>query len=225
MARRRVFLVLAVLLSAGLAGSCGRQAGARAADAPGGPVAGPGEDVAFVKVPNPLSGENPTYPVKPQAVPEPGKPFKDAQFQTTLTRVTRAKGLRHEYARFDPFNRALEPVRLVQVGQIHDQHGHDQPGGDNGPAGSDATGGRSLARFGWRLFGLTQRDVRAGRLDQHHRRARRSHVRRSQTLGQDRLIPGNSLEAGPSIIRYHYMTRFVERRIIEQPQPVNGATE
>jgi hypothetical protein len=74
----------------------------------------------FVEVPDPLSGNNPTYPLISRPVPEPGKPFKDARFQTTLTRVTQGKGMRHEYARFDPFNadHSMIVLPLVESGDF-----------------------------------------------------------------------------------------------------------
>ena len=58
----------------------------------------------LVKVPNPTSGDNPTYPLVPQALPQAGKSFQDARFKTALVRVTEERGLRHEYSRHDPFN-------------------------------------------------------------------------------------------------------------------------
>jgi hypothetical protein len=63
-------------------------------------------DFSFVEVPDPLSGDNPLYPLQAKDVPETGKSFKDYHFATKLTRVTRINGIegRHEYSRFDPFN-------------------------------------------------------------------------------------------------------------------------
>ncbi len=60
----------------------------------------------FVEVPDPLSGDNPTYPLIPRNVPVIGESFHDLQFGTVLTRVTQIDGTsgRHEYSRFDPFN-------------------------------------------------------------------------------------------------------------------------
>jgi hypothetical protein len=62
------------------------------------------KDFSFTEVPNPLSGKNPTYFIKDQEVPVCGKSFRDQYFKTQITRVTEQKGIRHEYARFDPFN-------------------------------------------------------------------------------------------------------------------------
>ncbi len=63
-------------------------------------------DFSFVEVPDPLSGDNPLYPLQEMNVPEIGKPFKDYHFSTKLIRVTKTDGIesRHEYSRFDPFN-------------------------------------------------------------------------------------------------------------------------
>lgn len=74
----------------------------------------------FVEVPDPLSGDNPTYPLNPRSVPEAGKPFRDAHFQTTLMRVTQGKGMRHEYSRFDPFSvdHSMIVLPLVESGDF-----------------------------------------------------------------------------------------------------------
>jgi ketosteroid isomerase-like protein len=74
-----------------------------------------GGGASFVAVPNPLSGENPRHPLVPRGVPEVGKPFRDARFGTTLTRVTQRPGLRHEYARYDPFNKDQSRIVLHDV--------------------------------------------------------------------------------------------------------------
>ncbi len=62
------------------------------------------DDFTFVEVPEPLSGDNPRYPLIPRDVPAPGESFYDLRFGTILTRVVQTQGLRHEYSRFDPFN-------------------------------------------------------------------------------------------------------------------------
>ncbi len=59
----------------------------------------------FVEVPDPLSGDNPRYPLGAADVPAPGESFTDAAFGIPQTRVVQTEGLRHEYARLDPFNR------------------------------------------------------------------------------------------------------------------------
>ncbi|MBU4232930.1 MAG: hypothetical protein L6277_11660 [Desulfobacterales bacterium] len=58
----------------------------------------------FIKVPNPLSGDNPIYPLIARTVPAPGQSFTDSRFSTVQTRITQSSTLRHEYSRFDPFN-------------------------------------------------------------------------------------------------------------------------
>ena len=59
----------------------------------------------FVEVPDPLSGDNPRYPLAPVEPPAPGQSLTDARFGTTMTRVGQTERLRHEYSRHDPFNR------------------------------------------------------------------------------------------------------------------------
>ncbi|MFH1417655.1 MAG: hypothetical protein ABII12_05130 [Planctomycetota bacterium] len=59
---------------------------------------------AFIEVPDPLSGDNPTYPLAPAEVPAPAQSLTDVQFGTTMTRVGQTEKLRHEYSRHDPFN-------------------------------------------------------------------------------------------------------------------------
>jgi len=70
---------------------------------------------SFIRVPNPLSGENPLYPLKAMSTPGIGKPFKDHHFSTKLTRVTQINGIngRHEYSRFDPFNSDKSMIVLL----------------------------------------------------------------------------------------------------------------
>lgn len=58
----------------------------------------------FIAVPNPLSGDNPTYPLIPKTEPTPGQSWTDARFGTVQTRVTQTTTLVQEYSRFDPFN-------------------------------------------------------------------------------------------------------------------------
>jgi hypothetical protein len=58
----------------------------------------------FIGVPNPLSGDNPTYPLIPRAMPTPGQSFTDSRFGTVQTRITQTTTLVQEYSRFDPFN-------------------------------------------------------------------------------------------------------------------------
>jgi len=63
-------------------------------------------DFTFVKVPDPLSGDNPRLVKETPGEPKPGETWRDPVFGTILTRVTRASGDngRHEYSRFDPVN-------------------------------------------------------------------------------------------------------------------------
>lgn len=70
---------------------------------------------SFIPVPDPLSGDNPTYPLITKNVPTVGEPFYDVRFQTVLTRVTQVDGIsgRHEYSRFDPFNCDQSLVALL----------------------------------------------------------------------------------------------------------------
>jgi len=85
-----LFLVtgaIACLALPAVAGSCA------AAEAP-----------PFIRVPDTLSGDNPPYPLPDLKPPKPGQPFTDARFGTSLMQVTQQKGMRHEYARHDPFN-------------------------------------------------------------------------------------------------------------------------
>jgi len=73
----------------------------------------------WVEVPNPLSGENPIYPLALVPVPGPGQSVADTSFHTTQTRVVATEGLRHEYSRFDPFNQdqSMILLQLVAVGE------------------------------------------------------------------------------------------------------------
>jgi hypothetical protein len=71
----------------------------------GGPAApAAAAEAPFVKVPDPLSGDNPRFPLPDLKPPKPGQPFTDPCFKTALVQVTQEKGLRHEYSRHDPFN-------------------------------------------------------------------------------------------------------------------------
>ena len=55
--------------------------------APTGNDNGAGIRVAFVEVPDPLSGDNPTYPLESVDAPGPGESVHDARLGTTQTRV------------------------------------------------------------------------------------------------------------------------------------------
>ncbi len=67
------------------------------------------------EVPEPLSGENPRYPEPRLPYPETGASFSGDPFAAAITRVTEpgAAGGRHEYSRFDPFNRDKSMVVLI----------------------------------------------------------------------------------------------------------------
>lgn len=88
----------------------------------------------FIKVPKPLSGNNPVYHLIPRAVPLPGKSFQDLCFNTTLTRATKSLNMRHEYSRFDPFNLNQSMIVLIDLKtadwKIYKTKGvyYDQPG-------------------------------------------------------------------------------------------------
>lgn len=72
---------------------------------------------SLVSVPNPLSGDNPRYPLLPTDAPEPGASLTDSRLGTTQRRVVAAEGLRHEYARHDPFNRDCSKVLLLAIAE------------------------------------------------------------------------------------------------------------
>ena len=75
---------------------------------------GGGPEVPLRRVPDPLEGTNPTHRLIPRDVPEAGKSFRDPCFGTKLTRVTQEPGLRHEYARYWPFNKDQSLILLVK---------------------------------------------------------------------------------------------------------------
>ena len=72
-------------------------------------------DFQFVEVPDPLSGQNLTYPLIPRVEPAVGECFTDQHFGPVLRRVTRTDGYnsRHEYSRIDPLNADQSMVLLV----------------------------------------------------------------------------------------------------------------
>ncbi len=71
--------------------------------------------VKFVEVPDPLSGDNPTYGLVAANPPAPGQAVTDARLGGAQTRVTQTPGVRHEYSRHDPFNADQSLVLLVDV--------------------------------------------------------------------------------------------------------------
>lgn len=74
------------------------------------------EGFSFVAVPDPLSGDDPSYPEPDIPMPEVGETFEDGCFSTLITRVTATDGIngRHEYSRFDPFSCDGSMVLLVR---------------------------------------------------------------------------------------------------------------
>jgi hypothetical protein len=68
---------------------------------------------SLVEVPDPLSGDNPRYPLGAAGVPGPGQSFTDAAFGIPQRRVVQTEGLRHEYSRLDPFNSDLTLILLL----------------------------------------------------------------------------------------------------------------
>lgn len=84
---------------------------------PDGPPGTPPSSTNWVEVPNPLSGDNPAYPLGSAAVPAAGQSVTDDTFNTTVTRVVQTQGLRHEYSRFDPFNHDQSMVVLNPVAE------------------------------------------------------------------------------------------------------------
>lgn len=73
----------------------------------------------LVEVPDPLSGDNPRYPLVTKSVPAAGGSVTDAAFGIAQTRVVQTEGLRHEYSRIDPFNndRTLILLALIPSGE------------------------------------------------------------------------------------------------------------
>ncbi|NDL67797.1 hypothetical protein [Anaerotalea alkaliphila] len=71
----------------------------------------------LVRVPDPQSEDNPRFPEQETSVPAVGDRICDAALGTCFTRVTESAVIRHEYARFDPFN---ADKSLVVLRQIHE---------------------------------------------------------------------------------------------------------
>jgi hypothetical protein len=69
----------------------------------------------FVEVPNPLSPDNPTYPLIPRAMPAPGESWTEARFGTAQSRITQSFNLALEYSRIDPFNCQQSMILLVDI--------------------------------------------------------------------------------------------------------------
>lgn len=81
------------------------------------PTQPPAIDLAgLVRVPDPLSGDNPRYPEQALSLPPVGTPFQDSGLGTSIVRVTDRPGIRHEYSRFDPFNADKSLIVLLDDG-------------------------------------------------------------------------------------------------------------
>ena len=74
---------------------------------------------SFTEVPDPLAGHNPVPALVKGGEPVLGSPFFDPTFNTVLTRIGPRGLVRHEYARFDPYNQDHSLVIL-----------HDSEAGD-----------------------------------------------------------------------------------------------
>ena len=71
---------------------------------------------ALVEVPNPLDGDNPVFDEKPMKPPKPGEAVEFEGLGTSFVRVTEQPRMRHEYARFDPFNADKSMIVLFNDG-------------------------------------------------------------------------------------------------------------
>jgi hypothetical protein len=80
------------------------------------------DNFSFMEVPDPLSGINPAYPLIEMEIPAVGHSFFDSRFGTVLTRTTEIDGIRgrHEYSRFDPFNKDKSMIILMGLGGTQD---------------------------------------------------------------------------------------------------------
>jgi len=83
----------------------------------GGSAAGGGNAGELIEVPDPLSEDNPRYPLARVSVPAAGEAVTDGAFGTAQRRVVQTVGLRHEYSRHDPFNADGSLVLLLLVAE------------------------------------------------------------------------------------------------------------
>ncbi len=76
------------------------------------------QSMTLVGVPDPLSGHNPRHLQKNLALPTVGTKISEPSFGLGLTRATNAGvvGARHEYSRFDPFNKDQSKIILNSDG-------------------------------------------------------------------------------------------------------------
>lgn len=84
------------------------------------PSAGDGPEpstvsTAFIEVPDPLSGENPRYPLLDAPPPDAGESVDDKRLGSAQVRATGKPGIRHEYSRFDPFNADGRYILLMAI--------------------------------------------------------------------------------------------------------------
>ncbi|MEP0848603.1 MAG: hypothetical protein HRF50_17495 [Phycisphaerae bacterium] len=89
--------------------------GAAADGTNGGDAGGSAAPAGLLEVPDPRSGDNPRYALVAAPTPEPGGSTADSRFGTSQTRVVGGEGLRHEYSRFDPFNRDGTLILLLAI--------------------------------------------------------------------------------------------------------------
>lgn len=93
-------------------GASGDGAATDGTSADGGGTVAP---AGLLEVPDPRSGDNPRYALAAATAPEPGQSHTDSRFGTSQTRVVASEGVRHEYSRFDPFNRDGTLVLLLAI--------------------------------------------------------------------------------------------------------------
>lgn len=72
-------------------------------------------ELHLVEVPDALSPDNPVWSLPSAPAPGPGDMVENTDFGTTQRRVTATLGLRHEYAKFDPFNASQSLVLLMYI--------------------------------------------------------------------------------------------------------------
>lgn len=72
-------------------------------------------DGRLVSVADPLAENTTSFPLIRAPLPTPGGSVHDERFGTTQTRATSKPGLRHEYARHDPFNKDCSLILLTDI--------------------------------------------------------------------------------------------------------------
>ncbi|MCC6797101.1 MAG: hypothetical protein IT366_18435 [Candidatus Hydrogenedentes bacterium] len=72
-------------------------------------------DGMLVLVADPLAEDTTHFPLVRAAAPAPGASLRDERLGTIQTRVTSKPGLRHEYARHDPFNKDCSLILLTDI--------------------------------------------------------------------------------------------------------------